>query len=228
MILNCLGSNAECRVANHVPNCVCQSGYTGNPFSSCAPIPVAVEEPAVDRVDDCKPNPCGTNAECRPAQGERSQTCVCLPGLRGDPFVACRPECTTNSDCGNNLACINQKCRDPCPGTCGIDARCQVVGHNPICSCPNGYQGDPFIRCQPRPALVEQPVVTPECEVDPDCQTTQACIEQRCVNPCLERPAICAPNAQCRVVQHRPVCVCAEGFTGNPQVQCFQGMKIYS
>lgn len=222
-----IGSNAECRVANHVPVCVCQPGFTGNPFSSCQPTPVVGEPGTIDREDSCNPNPCGTNAECR-QQGASGNVCVCLPGLLGDPYVACKPECVTNSDCSNNKACIAQKCKDPCPGACGVNARCQVVGHNPVCSCPNGYTGDPFIRCQPRPAVIETPVVKPECEVDPDCQTTQACVEQRCIDPCLQRPGICAPNAECRVVQHRPVCVCAEGFTGNPQVQCFQGNPFFS
>ncbi|EFX65777.1 hypothetical protein DAPPUDRAFT_229540, partial [Daphnia pulex] len=220
------GSNAECRVANHVPVCVCQPGFTGNPFSSCQPTPVVGEPGTIDREDSCNPNPCGTNAECR-QQGASGNVCVCLPGLLGDPYVACKPECVTNSDCSNDKACIAQKCKDPCPGACGVNARCQVVGHNPVCSCPNGYTGDPFIRCQPRPAAIETPVVKPECEVDPDCQTTQACVEQRCIDPCLQRPGICAPNAECRVVQHRPVCVCAEGFTGNPQVQCFQGNAFF-
>lgn len=36
---------------------------------------------------------------------------------------------------------------DPCPGTCGFNARCQVINHNPICSCNPGYNGDPFVRC---------------------------------------------------------------------------------
>lgn len=30
---------------------------------------------------------------------------------------------------------------------CGVNAQCQVVNHNPICSCYNGYTGDPFVRC---------------------------------------------------------------------------------
>lgn len=40
------------------------------------------------------------------------------------------------------------KCQDPCPGTCGLNAKCYVVNHNPICSCPAGYNGDPFRHCQ--------------------------------------------------------------------------------
>lgn len=52
-----------------------------------------------------------------------------------------------SSECTQDKACINQKCSDPCPGTCGLQARCQVVNHNPICSCSPGYTGDPFTRC---------------------------------------------------------------------------------
>lgn len=29
------GSNTLCQVNNHVPTCICQPGYTGNPFSHC-------------------------------------------------------------------------------------------------------------------------------------------------------------------------------------------------
>lgn len=61
----------------------------------------------------------------------------------------CRPECTTNSDCNQNEACSNQKCKDPCPGTCGIGAKCQVVNHSPICNCPSGFTGNTFVHCYP-------------------------------------------------------------------------------
>lgn len=59
----------------------------------------------------------------------------------------CKPECVVNSECIQNKACLNQKCVDPCPGTCGVNARCQVVNHNPICSCSPGFTGDPFDEC---------------------------------------------------------------------------------
>ena len=60
----------------------------------------------------------------------------------------CRPECVVSSECSLNKACINEKCVDPCPGTCGQNARCNVVNHNPICSCLPGYTGDSFIGCE--------------------------------------------------------------------------------
>lgn len=61
----------------------------------------------------------------------------------------CRPECVISSECPLNQACVNQKCVDPCPGTCGLNTRCQVINHNPICVCKDGYTGDPFTRCIP-------------------------------------------------------------------------------
>lgn len=63
----------------------------------------------------------------------------------------CRPECTINSDCPSNKACMNQKCRDPCPGSCGLGANCAVLNHIPICTCPEGYTGDPFANCYLKP-----------------------------------------------------------------------------
>lgn len=40
------------------------------------------------------------------------------------------------------------KCRDPCPGTCGSNAKCQTIHHMPMCTCLNGYTGDPFNYCK--------------------------------------------------------------------------------
>lgn len=53
----------------------------------------------------------------------------------------------TNSDCDRTKACLNNKCKDPCPGTCGLNAECKVVNHAPSCSCLPGYVGDPISAC---------------------------------------------------------------------------------
>lgn len=95
--------------------------------------------------DVCSPSPCGANSLCRQINGQ--PVCSCIPGFIGTPPL-CRPECVVNSECPPNRACSNQKCRDPCVGTCGVGALCQVVNHSPICSCPPSYTGDPFVRCR--------------------------------------------------------------------------------
>lgn len=92
----------------------------------------------------CKPNPCGPNSHCQ-ARGDRSE-CTCLSGFVGNP-PNCRAECVSNSECANHLACINQKCQNPCIGSCGANANCHVVSHTPMCSCVDDFTGDPFTQC---------------------------------------------------------------------------------
>ena len=154
------GINANCRVRNHVPQCVCNQGFIGDPFAQCyrpsskfiygirlgyhnfgilaTPRPIEVIEP-------CNPSPCGRNAECT----ERGQaaSCRCILDYIGNPYVECKPECTVNSECPRDKACINNKCGDPCPGVCGAHASCSVNNHNPQCRCDPGYTGNAFVSC---------------------------------------------------------------------------------
>ena len=139
------GRNAVCEVRRHSPICSCLPGYVGNALVECKrPPPV---EPVV--VDPCNPNPCGVNAIARRV-GDYCQ-CTCPPGLQGDPYGECRPECTIDSDCRSTLACIAQKCKDPCvyDNQCGINAICEVRNHRANCICPPGYEGNAYQICTP-------------------------------------------------------------------------------
>ena len=154
------GVNAQCQVVNHIPNCVCLSGYIGDPFTACRRPPRRKFIAQANRisltgeilateavyVDPCDPNPCGPNSNPPRVIGERCQ-CSCLPEMIGSP-PNCRPECVVNSDCPSDKACINRKCQDPCPGLCGINAYCSVRNHVPICICNQGFVGDPFSQCR--------------------------------------------------------------------------------
>lgn len=159
------GQSAECVVINHTPMCNCPDGMSGNAFTACYPVKgkysgIKMKSRICDRihtsvlnfadpvvVEPCNPSPCGPNSRCQDIGGQA--VCSCAPGYIGNP-PACRPECLVNSDCALNAACVNLKCTDPCPGSCGVSARCQVLNHNPICSCPPVFTGDPFVRCFPR------------------------------------------------------------------------------
>lgn len=92
-------------------------------------------------VDKCNPSPCGMNAQCNQGQ------CTCFPEYFGDPYSVCRPECIINTDCPRDRSCIGHKCKDPCLGTCGNKAICQVVNHLPMCSCPRNMTGNAFLSC---------------------------------------------------------------------------------
>ena len=100
--------------------------------------------PAREPVNPCFPSPCGPYSECRVLNG--GAACSCKPTYIGAP-PQCRPECVVNAECANHLACIQEKCVDPCPGKCGINAQCSVRNHDPKCTCLPGYNGDPYSRC---------------------------------------------------------------------------------
>lgn len=136
------GSSALCSVVNHKPMCRCSDGFTGDPFLGCTAIPTAVlSEPVMP----CNPSPCGINAVCKERNGAGS--CTCVSDYHGDPYVECRPECVLNSDCSKSKSCVRNKCVDPCPGVCGINAECRVNNHIPICNCLTGFTGNPSTKC---------------------------------------------------------------------------------
>jgi hypothetical protein len=98
--------------------------------------------------DPCNPSPCGANAICKERNG--AGACMCMREFFGDPYTGCRPECVLNTDCSRDKACVNNKCKNPCIGTCGINAECRVINHAPSCSCYPGYIGDPLNACHQR------------------------------------------------------------------------------
>lgn len=139
------GANAQCQVINHLSTCSCVTGFTGDPFRYCTPAPQS-SEPTIR--DPCSPSPCGPNSQCRVVNGQ--SVCSCFAEYIGSP-PSCRPECTSSSDCSRDRACVNRKCANPCPNPCGKNTECAVINHNPICSCKNGFTGDPFTMCFPTP-----------------------------------------------------------------------------
>lgn len=167
------GPNTECHVQLHLPRCVCSPGYNGEPFSGCSkiiPCKATFEcssffvtlincnilLKAYDPPQSpCALSPCGINAVCNERNGAGS--CSCVPEFFGDPYVECRPECVTNSDCPKSRSCVNNKCLDPCSsGTCGINAECRVFSHSPSCSCLEGYTGNPSSSCHRVPEICKR------------------------------------------------------------------------
>lgn len=119
--------------------------YTRHAWLNLCTIFLSMLDTSVEIRKPCEPSPCGFGAICRENNGVGS--CTCPPDYLGDPYEECRPECTQNSDCLTRMACVALKCKDPCPGTCGVNAQCQSVNHLPMCTCILGYTGNPFIYC---------------------------------------------------------------------------------
>ena len=74
--------------------------------------------------------------------------------LTHDIFSAPKPECTSDPECPYHLACIQEKCQDPCyTSTCGVNAECKAKNHRAICVCIYGFVGDPYTICEERKTL---------------------------------------------------------------------------
>jgi hypothetical protein len=131
------------------PNTRCEVNRQGNPVCRCLPGFVPMQDTisgCEQEPDPCQPSPCGKGARCS-AQGRRA-SCECPAGFKGDPYVFCKKgDCEYDDECASSLACFDFHCRDPCVGACGQSAVCEVRDHRPICSCPQGYTGDPLSAC---------------------------------------------------------------------------------
>lgn len=102
-------------------------------------------ESIIEYSSPCDPSPCGINAECLERNG--AGACRCEKSFVGNPYEGCRPECIVNSDCPPMLACMQNKCKNPCPGICAPNGICQVVNHLPSCYCPPGLTGNAYVNC---------------------------------------------------------------------------------
>lgn len=131
----------------------------------------------------------------------------------GDPITTgCKlpGSCISNDDCPSTAACIDNSCRSPCDNirACGVNAECLTVNHEASCRCPSRTIGDPLKSC-----------TAIECDDSNDCADTEACINFKCINPCL-LDNVCGSNADCFALNHIGICTCKPGSTGDPHLGC--------
>ena len=95
---------------------------------------------------------------------------------------------------------------NPCdPNPCGRNSnQPRQIGDRCHCSCLPDMIGSP-------------PNCRPECVINSDCAQELACISRKCQDPC---PGLCGINAYCRVRNHIPICVCNQGYEGDPFSRC--------
>jgi hypothetical protein len=162
--------------------------------------------------DPCNPSPCGLYSQCRDING--SPSCSCLSTYIGSP-PNCRPECSINSECPSNKACIQEKCRDPCLGACGFNAICTVINHTPACSCSERDTGDPFTNCYPKPPPRKTFFSFLKFSLKSNISNiSHSAKEPPRDDPC--NPSPCGPNAQCS----NGICTCLPEYQGDPYSMC--------
>lgn len=226
------GRNADCTVENHVGICTCHAETTGNPLLGCVPIQYCSNNQQCQSGTICNAGVCcslcTTNRDCVGDQ-------VCLQGI-------CQPTCQTNATCAEfqfcqNSICVQQvrcraddecgpaerceqdaygraECRNACESgvLCGRNAECTARDHQAVCSCRAGFAGDATaaggVGCKPI-----------ECEQDEQCSADKLCDGNVCRLACLLGES-CGANALCAAENHRKVCHCQPGFTGDARQHC--------
>lgn len=143
---------------------------------------------------------------------DQSGTCICPPGSGLDH----------NGDCINCPAVKGMKVDERGRCVCDLE-RGMVVDERGNCICPVefGYVLDRRGYCvksdQPPP---------PECVVDSDCADNRYCEQttNTCQDPCgIKR---CGINAFCNATNHRAICQCISGYSGDPEVLCSKSIVI--
>ncbi|KAH8305544.1 hypothetical protein KR018_004581, partial [Drosophila ironensis] len=226
---NPCAQNAICQALQHRAVCHCPEQLPlGNPYAYCEPRPV---EPVCRDDGDCPSglacidvkcqnpctvlSPCARSAQCSVLDSVpvRTMVCECPESQVPDASGECRqlvlqspPGCESDQDCPDQEACIHRQCRNPC--NCGTNAICQVTQHRAVCSCQDGFEGNPYAACR-----------SIGCRVDGECDSGKACINGDCINPCLINDP-CGPNAECYVQSNRAQCRCLSGYRGNPYERC--------
>jgi hypothetical protein len=215
---------AECRAQNHMGVCRCTPGFNGNPYINCK----VEDTPECEYDTDCPTrlacinkqcvNPCTTLEPCQlPARCEvvpspvRTMICICPEGYISSGSGTCKPVikegCISDSDCSADKSCINSICRDPC--NCGPHSVCRIKDHKPVCSCEQGYEGNPEIEC-----------IKIGCTSNEECSGQHVCQNRQCIPVCASDGTSCGILAQCSGINHRAICECAPGLTGDPSSSC--------
>lgn len=191
------GTNADCVAANNMRTCSCPVSFMPNPAPEVECILGCVDDTTCSSVDTCDETglcqpicdvqPCAVNADCTPdtVADVRIRTCACSFGFFGaDATTQCDPACFDPAvDCLDNEVCPdpgNGGCVDACMDsdpmcTMSFDANseCLGIGNSPTCICSTGFvmntAGD---GCNV------------DCDSDAECQPTERCFLNGCVDAC--------------------------------------------
>lgn len=227
-IPNACGQNSNCVVENHVGICSCQPGTTGNPLLGCVALQYCSADNQCPSGTICRVGVCSaictSNRECITdqlcLQGICQSTCHDNSTCADFQFCqnnVCTQEirCRTDDDCSFNERCEvdsygRSECKNACEGRflCGRNAECSARNHDGECSCKQGFTDDGQGGCR-----------RIECQRDNECGSEKFCDKNVCKLVC-QGGRSCGEKAICTVENHRAVCYCQPGYSGNPYEQC--------
>lgn len=183
------GQNSFCSAEQHSAVCRCLEGFEGDPVVRC------------ERIDHCAKQVCHSTAIC--SNKLQGYECHCPPEKNiGSPYgePGCRGpnECPNgNSDCPPTAICEMNfngllMCQNPCErrNACGPNAICSILNRQHICTCPDGFAGNPK---DTNRGCVRIPSV---CQTETNCPAGMICDSGKCRPPCFSEKD-CAVNEKC-------------------------------
>ena len=134
MVYDC-APDAICSTTVHDIECTCRPGFTGDGRSYCSR-------------GECSINIFSSVAFCGILLHDFYLFFILVPSDLIEPELVAG--CDSNRECPDYTACRNSRCINPCAvdDPCAPSASCKVIGHEPVCTCPDGYIGDPRTRCE--------------------------------------------------------------------------------
>lgn len=159
-------------------------------------------------------NPCGVSGQCGQCAEcsviNHGVQCSCPSGYLGNPLQSCKqPLQRCNSLCQCDESGVF------CAQTCNIDTDCACAEICALGKCRS--------RCNPGtcPAgqLCQDGACVSGCRNNLDCSSDKSCINGQCLDPCSQKTA-CGTSALCKVSEHRVLCLCPDGYQGEPTQDC--------
>ncbi|ROT61486.1 hypothetical protein C7M84_020738 [Penaeus vannamei] len=160
----------------------------------------------------CYPGFCGENADCQ-TQAHRP-ICSCPPGTTGNPTIKCSAMVVKEPPTLQPPMAEEKPLHPDSPirPIAGSTTTLQP----PLIEETVRPTPEPLPTRPPPPALV--PALPIACENNDDCDVDNSCLNKLCYDACTL--GICGDDAECETVDHRPVCLCPYGTSGDPQVGC--------
>lgn len=117
---------------------------------------------------------------------------ACDGKCKCDESGYCMKTCQANSQCSCGEKCSVGRCKTQC------------TSNN---KCPKGH-------------ICSRGFCSPGCLTNNDCSGDRSCKNSKCVDPCDKSASPCGRNALCRVSQHKAICLCPDGYSGEASKSC--------
>lgn len=198
-------SDSACASGQICENRICKTGCRTD--TSCDNFEACIDGKCTD---PCTiENQCGKCSQCKVIN--HGVQCSCPPLFLGNPLTECsKPPVPCNNNCQCDQAGY-------CKAVCGDDSHCSCGQKcsdgicKTLCSTNN--------KCL-KGQICSRGVCTSGCVSDSDCSNDKSCLNTQCTNPCDLNVSPCGQNALCRVSQHQAVCLCPDGYSGEPLKSC--------